>query len=99
MVQVAVGDAFLCVVMFSMVWFMAWFDEVPRQCDGRLQEGQKAPEAGDCQPFHDGVNDIENRVVRYGGRRGTTVQLEKNTDEIPLLFTQCLCRDDPSHWV
>lgn len=99
MVEVAVGDAFLCVVMFSMVWFMAWLDEVPRQCDGRLQEGQKAPEAGDCQPFHDGVNEVESRVVRCGGKKETTVQLERNTNKIPLLFTQCLRRDTILHWV
>ena len=55
MVQFTTGDACLCVM---------WF-EVVRCCNGRLQEGQKAQEAGGCQLFHDDVNEIGNRVVGY----------------------------------
>ena len=42
-----------------------WFEEVPRCCDCRLQEGQKAQEAGGSQLFNDDVNEIGNRVVGY----------------------------------
>lgn len=57
MVQSAIGDACLCVM---------WFDYYPRCSDCRLQEGQKAQEAGGRQLFHDDVNELDNKVVRYG---------------------------------
>ena len=56
MVQSAIGDACLCVM---------WFEYHVRCCDCRLQEGQKAQEAGSRQLFHGDVSAIDNRVVGY----------------------------------
>lgn len=69
-----------------------WFGYHQRCSDCRLQEGQKAQEAGGRQLFHDDVNEIDNRVVKYGETGRIVVQLGRNTDEIPLLPTRCLRR-------